>query len=57
MIQFEQSLLSGMPLDSQSYTTPGTSNLQQFAQGTLTAQQMLDIINGKTPAATTTAPK
>ena len=57
MIQFEQSLLSGLPLASQSYTTPGTSNLQQFAQGTLTAQQMLDIINGKTPAATTTAPK
>lgn len=51
MIQFEQSLLSGMPLASQSYTTPGQSNFQQFAQGTLTAQQILDILNGTKPAA------
>jgi hypothetical protein len=51
MLQFEQSLLSGMPLASQSYTTPGQSNFQQFAQGTLTAQQILDILNGTTPAA------
>lgn len=51
MIQFEQSLLSGLPLASQSYTVPGQSNLQQFAQGTQTAQQVLDILNGTTPAA------
>jgi hypothetical protein len=56
MIQFEQSLLSGLPLAAQSYTTPGTNNLQQFAQGTMTAQQIADILSGKTPAATT-APK
>jgi hypothetical protein len=52
MIQFEQSLLSGMPLQSQSYTMPGQSNFQQFASGALTAQQIIDILNGKTPAPT-----
>lgn len=52
MIQFEQSLLSGLPLAAQSYTMPGTSNLQQFAGGAQTAQQLLDILSGKTPAAT-----
>ncbi len=54
MLQFEQSLLSGLPLASQSYTMPAQSNLQQFASGTQTAQQLLDILSGKsaTPAAT-----
>lgn len=56
-IQFEQSLLSGLPLASQSYTVPGTSDLQQFAQGTQTAQQLLDILSGKTPAAAPAAQK
>lgn len=55
MLQFEQSLLSGLPLGSQSYTQPGASDLQQFASGTQTAQQILDILSGKTPAAA--APK
>lgn len=55
MLQFEQSLLSGLPLASQSYTQPGASDLQQFASGTQTAQQILDILSGKTPAAA--APK
>jgi hypothetical protein len=52
MIQFEQKLLSGLPLQSQSYTMPGQSNFQQFASGTTTAQQIMDILNGKTPAPT-----
>jgi hypothetical protein len=33
MVQFQQSLLSGMPLSAQSYSMPGQSNLQQFSQG------------------------
>ena len=33
MVQFQQSLLSGLPLAAQSYNIPGASNLQQFSQG------------------------
>jgi len=33
MLQFQQSLLSGMPVQSQSYTQLPTNNLTQFAQG------------------------
>ena len=50
MLQFQQSLLSGMPLSSQSYSLPGTSNLQQFAGGATTVQQLLDILSGKKSA-------
>lgn len=46
MLQFEQSLLSGLPLASQSYTAAPTSNLQQFAQGTQTAQELFDMLLG-----------
>jgi hypothetical protein len=52
MVQYQQSLLSGMPLASQSYSMPGTSNLQQFAGGATTVQQLLDILSGKTAATT-----
>jgi hypothetical protein len=52
MVQFQQSLLSGLPLASQSYTMPGTSNLPQFAGGATTVQQLLDILSGKTAATT-----
>jgi hypothetical protein len=51
MVQYQQSLLSGMPLASQSYSIPGQSNLQQFAGGATTVQQLLDILSGKTTAA------
>jgi hypothetical protein len=51
MLQFEQSLLSGMPLQSQSYNMPGTSNLQQFGQGATTVKQGLDVLTGRTAAA------
>ena len=52
MVQFQQSLLSGLPLASQSYNIPGQSNLQQFAGGATTVQQLLDILSGKTAATT-----
>jgi hypothetical protein len=52
MVQFQQSLLSGLPLSAQSYSMPGTSNLQQFAGGATTVQQLLDILSGKTAATT-----
>ena len=54
MVQFQQSLLSGMPLASQSYSMPGQSNLQQFAGGATSIQQLLDILSGKTAATTKT---
>jgi hypothetical protein len=50
MLQFEQSLLSGMPVSAQSYNMPGISGLQQFSQGATTTQQLLDILSGKTAA-------
>jgi hypothetical protein len=50
MVQFQQSLLSGLPLASQSYSMPGQSNLQQFAGGAETLKKFLDILNGVTPA-------
>jgi hypothetical protein len=50
MVQFQQSLLSGLPLAAQSYNIPGASNLQQFAGGATTVQQLLDILSGKTAA-------
>jgi hypothetical protein len=52
MIQFQQSLLSGMPLASQSYSIPGQSGLQQFAGGAKTVQELIDILSGKKSAAT-----
>jgi hypothetical protein len=50
MLQFEQSLLSGMPVQAQSYNMPGVSGLQQFSQGATTVQQLMDILSGKTAA-------
>jgi hypothetical protein len=41
MLQFQQSLLSGLPLASQSLYQPGQSNLQQFATGATTVQKLL----------------
>jgi hypothetical protein len=54
MIQFQQSLLSGMPLASQSYSIPGQSGLQKFAGGASTLQELMDILSGKKSAATKT---
>jgi hypothetical protein len=50
MVQFQQSLLSGMPLASQSYSIPGQSGLQQFAGGATTVDQLLKILSGQTAA-------
>lgn len=44
MVQFQQSLLSGLPLTETS-TTSGTNNLSQFAQGYTTLQQALKALN------------
>lgn len=41
MVQFQQSLLSGLPLSAQSYSVPGQSNLQQFAGGADTIYTLL----------------
>jgi len=47
MVQFQQSLLSGMPLNSQSYSMPAQSNLQQFAGGASTLTQLLKSLGYK----------
>lgn len=45
MLQFQQSLLSGLPLASQSLVQPGQSNLQQFAGGFTTIAEALKALN------------
>jgi hypothetical protein len=57
MIQFEQSLLSGLPLASQSYTMPAQSNFQQFAGGAETAYETLKRMGLITPTTPATTPK
>jgi hypothetical protein len=52
MVQFQQSLLSGMPLSAQSYSMPGTSNLQQFSEGASTIDRLLKILSGQQQATT-----
>lgn len=47
MIQFEQSLLSGLPLAAQTYNLMPTSNLQQFASGVTTVDQLLKTLGIK----------
>jgi hypothetical protein len=50
MVQFQQSLLSGLPLAAQSYNIPGASGLQQFAGGATTIDQLLKILTGQQQA-------
>ena len=45
MLQFQQSLLSGLPLASQSLYQPGTSNLDQFASGFTTINKLLEALD------------
>jgi hypothetical protein len=52
MVQFQQSLLSGLPLSAQSYSMPGQSNLQQFGEGASTVDKLLRILSGQQQAAT-----
>lgn len=52
MLQFQQSLLSGLPLAAQTVVQPGQSNLQQFAGGFTTVAQALQAL-GVLPKNTT----
>ena len=52
MVQFQQSLLSGLPLSAQSFFTPGQSNFQQFSEGASTIDKLLRILSGQQQAAT-----
>jgi len=50
MVQFQQSLLQGLPLAAQSYNVAAPSALTQAAQGATTVADLLDILSGKAPA-------
>jgi hypothetical protein len=50
MVQFQQSLLSGLPLAAQSYNIPGASGLQQFSEGASTIDRLLKILSGQQQA-------
>jgi hypothetical protein len=50
MVQFQQSLLQGLPLEAQNYNLSQPSTLTQAAQGATTVADLIDILNGKTPA-------
>jgi hypothetical protein len=50
MVQFQQSLLQGLPLAAQSYSMPSPSNLTNIGAGVTTAADLLDVLLGKTPA-------
>ena len=55
MVQFQQSLLSGLPLTAQTYNQAPVSNLQQFSDAFTLINSMLGKL-GQTPTATPTAP-
>jgi hypothetical protein len=50
MVQFQQSLLSGMPINASDYTIQDQSNLQKVAQGVNTVDEMLRVLYGIEPA-------
>ena len=50
MVQFQQSLLQGLPLAAQSYNMAAPSALSSAAAGATTVADLLDILNGKAPA-------
>lgn len=50
MVQFQQSLLSGLPLAAQSYNIAQPSTYSNLMSGATTAADLLDILTGKTPA-------
>ena len=50
MVQFQQSLLSGLPLAAQNYNLAQPSTLQNIAGGATTVADLIDILSGKTPA-------
>ena len=50
MVQFQQSLLSGLPLAAQSYNVAQPSALTQAMGGATTIADLLDVLTGKTVA-------
>ena len=50
MVQFQQSLLQGLPLAAQSYNMTSPSTLSNIGAGVTTAADLLDVLLGKTPA-------
>jgi hypothetical protein len=50
MVQFQQSLLSGMPINAMDYTMQDPSTLTKVAQGVNTVDEMLKVLYGITPA-------
>lgn len=56
MLQFQQSLLSGLPLAAQTVVQPGQSNLQQFAGGFTTVAQALQALGVLPKNTTSTKP-
>ena len=50
MVQFQQSLLSGLPLAAQNFNFADQSTLQKAASGATTVADLIDILSGKTPA-------
>jgi hypothetical protein len=58
MVQFQQSLLNGLPISATNYTTAQPSTLSNIAGGAVTADKLLAaLIPGYTPPATTTPVK
>ena len=50
MVQFQQSLLQGLPLAAQSYNMTQPSTLSNIGAGVTTAADLLDVLLGKTAA-------
>jgi hypothetical protein len=53
MVQFQQSLLSGLPLQSQTYNLPATDTLTRFSQGVSTVDDLLKRLGLNTTSSTT----
>jgi hypothetical protein len=56
MVQFQQSLLSGLPLAAQTYNQAPTNNLQQFSEAFTLINRLLGTLGQGTPAPATPAP-
>jgi hypothetical protein len=50
MVQFQQSLLSGMPINASDYTTQDPSTLTKVAQGVNTVDELLRVLYDIQPA-------
>jgi hypothetical protein len=50
MVQFQQSLLSGLPLAAQTYNQAPTDNITQFAEGATAIDKALAILEGRQAA-------